>query len=141
MKQTDTVEYQQLVIDINSVITDPHNVMTVGNYRSPGNQLKAFCEEMFLYRDTDSFRDSCVAMYQFLLETLHNNDVSKKIGKEEMWSDIHLKLCNGDIDHFWSNFLQLDMPVFELSSLEFKICIQTLIMGRIEFIAKKECRM
>ena len=55
---------------------------------------------MFLYRDTESFRDSCMAMCQFLLETLHNNDVSREIGKEGMWSDIHLKLCNGDINHF-----------------------------------------
>ena len=139
MKQIDTVECQQLVIDIiNSVITDPCNIMTVGNHRSPGNRLKAFCEEIFLYRDTDSFRDSCVAMCQFLLETLHNNDVSREIGKEEMWSDIHLKLCNGDMDHFWRNFLQLHMPAFEPSSLEFKICIQTLAMGTIEFIIKKE---
>ena len=101
MKQIDTVECQQLVIDIiNSVITDPRNIMTLGDYRSPGNRLKVFCEEMFLYRDTDRFRDSCVAMCQFLLETLHNNDVSGEIGKKEMWSDIHLKLCNGDMDNF-----------------------------------------
>ena len=74
----------------------------------------------------------------FLLETLHNNDVSREIGKEEMWSDIHLKLCNGDMDPFWANFLQFHMPAFELSSLEFKIFIQTLVMGTIEFIIKKE---
>ena len=30
------------------------------------------------------------------------------------------------------------MPGFELSSLEFKICIQTLVMGTTEFIIKKE---
>ena len=74
--------------------------MTVGSYISPGNRLKYFCEEMFLYRDTDSFRDSCVAMYQLLLEILHNNNVSREIGKVEMWGDIQIKLCNGDIDHF-----------------------------------------
>ena len=92
MKQIDTVECQHLVIDRYSVITDPGNTMTVGNYISPGNRLKSFCEEMFLYRDTDSFRDSCVAMCQLLLQTFHNNDVSREIGKKEMWSDIHLKL-------------------------------------------------
>ena len=58
---------------------------------------------MFLYRDIDSFRDSCVSMCQFLLETLHNNDPSREICKEEMWSDIHLKLCNGDMDPFWAH--------------------------------------
>ena len=68
---------------------------------------------MFLYRDTDSFRDSCVAMYQFLLETLHNNEVSRKIDKEEMWIDIHLKLCNGDMDHFWCNSLQVHIPALQ----------------------------
>ena len=101
VKQIDTVECQKLVIDIvNSLVTDPRNTMTVGNYISPGNRLKFFCEEMFLYRDTDSFRNSCVAMCQFLLEKLHNSDVSREIGKEEMRSDIHLKLCNGDMDQF-----------------------------------------
>ena len=40
-----------------------------------------------------------MAMCQFLLETLRNNDVSRKIGKEEMWSDVHIKLCNRDMDH------------------------------------------
>ena len=30
------------------------------------------------------------------------------------------------------------MPAFELSSREFKICIQTIVMGTIEFITKKE---
>ena len=58
VKQIETVECQQLVIDIvNSVVTDPRNTMTVGNYISPGNRLKSFCEEMFLYRDIDSYRD------------------------------------------------------------------------------------
>ena len=100
MKQIDTAECQQLLIDIaNSVVTDPRNTMTLGNYISPENRLNSFCEELFLYRDTDSFRDLCVTMYQFLLETLRNNDVSRKIGKEEMWSDVYLKLCNRDMDH------------------------------------------
>ena len=141
VKQIDTVECQHLVIDIiNSVITDPGNTITVGNYISPGNRLKSFCEEMFLYTDTDIFRDSCVAMCQLLLETLNNNDVSREIGKEEMWSDIHLKLCNGDIDPFWANFLQFHMPAYELSSLEFKIFIQTFAMGTTEFIIKNVTR-
>ena len=73
---------------------------------------------------------------QFLLETFHNN-VSREIGKEETWSDIHLKLCNGDMDHFWSNF-QVHMPAFEPPSLEFKIWIHIPAMGTIEFIIKKE---
>ena len=90
VKQIDTVECQKLV--------------TVGNYISPRNRLKSFCEEMFLYRDIDSYKDSCVAMCQFLLETLHNNNVSRETGKEKMYSDIQLKPCNGDIDHFWYNF-------------------------------------
>ena len=133
------MECQQLLTDIiNSVITDPCSTMTVGNYTSPRNRLKYFYEEMFLYRDTDSFRDSCVAMCQFLLETLHNNEVSREIGEKEMRSDIHLKLCNGDMDPFWANFLQFHMPAFELSSLEFKIFIQTFVMGTNEFIIKKE---
>ena len=121
MKQIDTVECQQLVIDIiNSIITDPRNIMTVGNYISPENRLKSFCEEMFLYTDTDSFRDSCVAMCQFLLETLHNNDVSREIGKEEMWSGIHLKLCNGNMDYFGGNFLPLHMPALNRHPLNSK---------------------
>ena len=77
-------------------------------------------------------------MCQFLLETLHNNGVSRQIGKEEMWSDIYLKLCDGGMDHFWCNFFQVHMPAFELSSFEFKICNQTLVMGTIEFIIKKK---
>ena len=32
----------------------------------------------------------------------------------------------------------MHMPAIELSSLEFKMCIQTLVMGTIEFIIKKE---
>ena len=93
VKHIDTVECQKLVINmVNSLVTDPRNTMTVGNYISSGNRLKSLCEEIFLYRDTDSLRDSCVAMCQFLLKTLHNNDVSREIGKEEMLSDIHLKL-------------------------------------------------
>ena len=93
---------------------------------------------MFLYRDSNSFRNLCATMSQFLLGTLHNSDVSSDISKEAIWSDIHLKLCNGDMDHFWGNFLQFHMPTFELSSLEFKICIQTLVMGTIVFLIKKE---
>ena len=101
----------------NNISTQHHDIRQLYISRKPE---KSFCEEMFLYRYTDSFRDSYVAMCQFLLETLHNNDVSREIGKEEMWSDIHLKLCNGDMDHFRGNFLQFHMPVFEMSSLKFK---------------------
>ena len=42
------------------------------------------------------------------------------------------------MDHFWYNFVQVHMPTFELSSLEFKICIETFVMDTIEFIIKKE---
>ena len=85
VKQNYTVECQKLVIDIvNSLVADSCNTMAVGNYISPGNRLKYFCEEILLCRDTDSFRDSCVAICQFLLEMLGSNDVSREIGKEEM---------------------------------------------------------
>ena len=82
MKQIDIGECQKLVIDIvNSVVTDPGNTMTVGNYISPGNRLTPFFDKIFLYRDTDNFRDSCVAMCQLILETMRNNDLSREIGK------------------------------------------------------------
>ena len=42
------------------------------------------------------------------------------------------------MDHFWYNFVQVYMPTFELSSLDFKICIETFVMDTIEFIIKKE---
>ena len=48
---------------------------------SPGNRLTPFCDKIFLYRDTDNFRDSCVAMCQLILETMRNNDLSREIGK------------------------------------------------------------
>ena len=58
VKHIDTVECQKLVINmVNSLVTDPRNTMTVGNYKSPGNRLKSLCEKIFLYRDTDSLRD------------------------------------------------------------------------------------
>ena len=84
VKQNYTVECQKLVTDIvNSLVADSCNTMAVGNYISPGNRLKYFCEEMLLCRDTDSFMDSCVAICQFLLECWAVMMFQEKLGKRK----------------------------------------------------------